>query len=61
MKAFTDSASIRRLLSAAEALIVEARQRQRSELDRLEGQRDRLLAQLLDSEGLHDRQPSGVR
>ena len=61
MIGLSDSATVRRLLSAVEALIVEARQRQRCELDRLEGQRPRLLAQLLDSEGLHDRQPVGLR
>lgn len=56
-----DPASIQRLFSAVERMIVEARERQHVELDRLEGQRARLLVQLLDSEGLHDRQPAGVR
>jgi len=31
------------------------------QLAELEGHRDRLLRELLDSEGLHDRQPAGVR
>lgn len=62
MVAFTnDSATIRRLLSAVERMIAEISERQRIELSRLEGQRDRLMAQLLDSEGLHDRRPAGLR
>ena len=56
-----DSATIQRLLSAADRLIAEARERQRIELDRLEGQRDRLLLMLTDLEGAHDRRFVPVR
>jgi hypothetical protein len=56
-----DSATIQRLLSAVERMIVEARERQQAELNRLEGQRDRLLLLLTDLEGAHDQRFVAVR
>jgi hypothetical protein len=56
-----DPATIQRLLSVVDQMIVEATQRQRMELDRLEGQRDRLMLMLTDLEGAHDRRFVAVR
>ncbi len=62
MGAFTnDPTTIQRLLSVVERMIAEATQRQRAELNRLEGQRDRLLLLLTDLEGAHDQRFVPVR
>jgi hypothetical protein len=45
-----------KLLRVEEAIAQLTRQ-----LSELEGHRDRLVQELLDCEGLHDRQPCGVR
>jgi hypothetical protein len=56
-----DAATIRRQLSAIEALIAAATRQHRAELSRLEGQRDRLLLMLTDLDGAHDRRFVAVR
>ncbi len=50
---------VQKQLQAVEAQIAAAQDR--ADRDRLEGQRDKLLNELLDLEGAHDRRPVAVR
>jgi hypothetical protein len=56
-----DVIAIRREIAILERLIAAETERQRKRLAKLEGERDALLARLLDLEGAHDRRYVAVR
>ena len=56
-----DTATIRRQLAEVEAELAERTKALTKSLSALEGQRDRLIRELSDLEGAHDRRPVAVR
>jgi len=56
-----DTSTIRRQLAQVEAELAERTKALTKSLGSLEGERDKLLHRLLDTEGGHDRRPVAVR